>query len=106
MVVQMFPDLQSLQKMDINIVLWGFLSYWLRKTPYHICWDRLYSHILSRVDELQTDDIVTIRGYINALDLAEDLDLKTALQMCVAYNVSDDELIVQEILEIIDSVVA
>lgn len=76
-----------------------------RNRDIQIC-DRLYSHILSRVDELQTDDIVTIRGYINALDLAEDLDLKTALQMCVAYNVSDDELIVQEILEIIDSVVA
>lgn len=70
-----------------------------------IC-DRLYSDILTRVEELQTDEVVTIRGYINALDLAEDLSLKEALQMCVAYNVSDDEIIVQEILEIIDSVVA
>lgn len=70
-----------------------------------IC-DKLYSDILARVDELQTDEIVTIRGYINALDLAEDLTLKEALQMCVAHNVSDDEIIVQEILEIIDSVVA
>ena len=68
--------------------------------------DKLYSDILTRVGELQTDEIVTIRGYINALDLAEDLSLKEALQMCVAYNVSDDEIIVQEILEMIDSVVA
>lgn len=68
--------------------------------------DKLYSDVLARVGELQTDEIVTIRGYINALDLAEDLSLKEALQMCVAYNVSDDELIVQEMLEMIDSVVA
>lgn len=68
--------------------------------------DKLYSNILARVEELQTDEIVTIRGYINALDLAEDMSLKEALQMCVAYNVSDDEIIVQEILEIIDNVVA
>ena len=68
--------------------------------------DKLYSDVLARVGELQTDEIVTIRGYINALDLAEDLSLKEALQMCVAYNVSDDELIVQEMLEMIDSVIA
>ena len=76
-----------------------------KKKDIQIC-NTLYSHVLSKAEELQSDEIITIRGYINALDLAEDLDLKTALEMCVAYNVSDDELIVQEILEIIDSVVA
>lgn len=70
-----------------------------------IC-NKLYADVLAKAEELQNDEIITIRGYINALDLAEDLDLKTALEMCVAYNVSDDELMVQEILEIIDSVVA
>lgn len=76
-----------------------------RNKDIEMC-DKVYTHILSRVEELQTDEIVTIRGYINALDLARDISLKTALEMCVAYNVSDDELIIQEILEIIDSVVA
>lgn len=76
-----------------------------RNRDIEMC-DKVYTHILSRVEELQTDEIVTIRGYINALDLAKDISLKTALEMCVAYNVSDDELIIQEILEIIDSVVA
>lgn len=76
-----------------------------RMRDIELC-DKLYVYMLDRVQELQTDELVTIRGYINALDLAQDISLKAALQMCVAHNVSDDELMVQEILEAIDSMIA
>ena len=59
------------------------------------------------IKKIYVPDLNSPRKYLLfALDLAEDLSLKEALQMCVAYNVSDDELIVQEMLEMIDSVVA
>ena len=69
-----------------------------------IC-DKMYSDILARVGELQSDEIVTIRGYINALTMAEDVGIKTALKICVAQNVTDDIMLREELIEMIDNAV-
>lgn len=68
--------------------------------------NKLYQALLNRVEELQSDDIVTIRGYINAIKMSVHLPLRTALECCIAYNVSDDNLIVAEIKQMIENLVA
>lgn len=54
--------------------------------------DRLYKSIMNLVQQGSLSmDCITVRGFIDAVEVAEDLSLKEALEDCVANRIEDEE---------------
>lgn len=66
--------------------------------------DRVYQSIMTLVlDGTLSMDCVTVRGFIDAVEVSEDLGLKEALEDCVANRVEDDEYR-ETVMNIIDDI--
>lgn len=68
-----------------------------------IC-NRIYKNILGLSSELQSEEVVTIRGYIRTLQMAKYIPIEEALECCITDNVSDDILISRRIKQIIENI--
>ena len=68
-----------------------------------IC-NRVYKNILGLSSELQSEEVVTIRGYIRTLQMAKYVPIEEALECCITDNVSDDILISRRIKHIIENI--
>ena len=54
--------------------------------------DRLYKSIMNLIQEGSLSmDCITVRGFIDAVEVADDLGLKEALEDCVANRIEDEE---------------
>ena len=69
-----------------------------------IC-NRVYKNILGLSSELQSEEVVTIRGYIRTLQMAKYVPIEEALACCITDNVSDDILISRRIKHIIENII-
>jgi midasin (ATPase involved in ribosome maturation) len=66
--------------------------------------DRVYQSIMTLVqDGTLSMDCVTVRGFIDAVEVSEDLGLKEALEDCVGNRVEDDEYR-ETVMNIIDDI--
>lgn len=66
--------------------------------------NRIYKNILQLSAEHQSEEVVTIRGYIRTLQMAKYVPIQDALECCIIDNVSDDVLISRRIRQIIENI--
>lgn len=97
-----FATIKFSPQKDITKILSETCSFSNEK-DINIC-NRVYKDLLALSSELQGDEIVTIRGYIRALQMSKYIPIKEALECCITNNISDDEFITNRIKQIIQNI--
>lgn len=88
---------------DISVILKDACDYASDRDIF-VC-NKIYQSLLELSSEFQSDDIVTIRGYIHALQMARHIPIADALECCIINNISDDILISEKIKHVVENLV-
>lgn len=88
---------------DISSILKDSCPYASDK-QIKVC-NRIYQSLLGISSDLQSDDVITIRGYIHTLKMARHIPLMDALDCCIVDNISDDALISKQVRHIVENIV-
>lgn len=88
---------------DISSILEDSCPY-ANDKQIKVC-NRIYQSLLGISSDLQSDDVITIRGYIHTLKMARHIPLMDALECCIVDNISDDALISKQVRHIVENIV-
>lgn len=69
-----------------------------------IC-NKIYQSLLKLSQELQKEELVTVRGYINTLKMARHISLHDAIECCIANNISDDPFISSKVGQFVENII-
>lgn len=98
-----FVTLKFLPPKDIKNILKVCCTF-ATEEHINIC-NRIYKSILDLASEIQSDEVITVRGYIRALKMSKYVSIDEALQCCITDNISDDAFVYNRVNHIIENIV-